>query len=136
MKETLAFQILVLYKDFLAYTKKELRNSGLSFGQMPFIVYTGKHPGCTQADLTKGLDLDWGYSQRSVSRLVDSGFMTKEYDSERSCNCLDLTGSGKKVFDLSHKVFGSWDRIIMNDMADEDKKTVIALLGEITDKKG
>ena len=78
MKDTFAFQVLVLYREFLAYTKKELKALGLSFGQMPLIVYAGKHPGCMQADLTRALQLDWGYSQRSVGKLVETGFMTKE----------------------------------------------------------
>ena len=59
MKDTFAFQVLVLYREFLAYTKKELKALGLSFGQMPLIVYAGKHPGCMQADLTRALQLDW-----------------------------------------------------------------------------
>ena len=60
MKETLAFHIAALYRQFLAYTTEELKKAGLSFGQMPLIIYTGKHPGCTQADMTKMLRLDWG----------------------------------------------------------------------------
>ena len=60
MKETLAFHIAALYRQFLAYTTEELKKAGLNFGQMPLIIYTGKHPGCTQADMTKMLRLDWG----------------------------------------------------------------------------
>ena len=111
MKETLAFQIVVLYREFFAYTTKKLKTLGLSFGQMPFIVYVGKHPGCTQADLTKALKLDWGYSQHSIARLVDSGFMTKEHNEECSYYCLDLTDNGNRAFDACHKVFQEWDQM-------------------------
>ena len=131
MKETLAFRIVALYRDFLAYTTEELKAIGLNFGQMPLIVYTGKHPGCTQADLRKNLNLDWGYSQRSIARLVDTGFMTKERSEESACSRLDLTDRGREAFDLCHRVFESWDHIKMKDLSAEEKKTLPALLRKI-----
>ena len=131
MKETLAFQIVILYREFLAYTTKELKALGLNFGQMPLIVYTGKHPGCTQADLTKALRLDWGYSQRSITKLVDSGFMTKEHKEDFSCYYLNLTEKGSLAFDECHKVFKDWDQMKMKDLSDDEKSEIVASLKQI-----
>ena len=137
MKETMAFQIMRLHRDFLAYTTEELKGLGLSFGQMPLILYAGKHPGCTQADLTKMLRLDWGYSQRSVTKLVEAGFLEKEYDAEKGSNCLTLTDRGREVFDASHKVFRSWDQTRANGLTEEEQQTLLLLLSKITtDRKG
>ena len=132
MKETTAFHIMALYRDFLAYTTGELKALGVSFGQLPLILYTGKHPGCTQADLTRVLRLDWGYSQRSIARLAEGGFLRKEYDGEKACNCLTLTESGQRVFDASHRVFRSWDRLRTDCLTDEEKDTLLLLLSKIT----
>ena len=132
MKETMAFHIMALYRDFLAYTTKELKALGVSFGQMPLILYTGKHPGCTQADLTRVLRLDWGYSQRSISKLADAGFLSKEYNEEKACNCLTLTEHGKTVFDTSHRVFQSWDDSRTDGLSAEEKETLFLLLSKIT----
>ena len=134
MKNTLAFQIIVLYREFLAYTTAEVKKLGLNFGQIPLVVYTGKHSGCTQADLTKALDLDWGYSHRSINKLVDSGFITKKYDEEKGCNVLSLTASGEEAFDLCHKVFDSWNEIKLKDFSEEDKETLISSLKKIQEK--
>lgn len=131
MKDSLAFQIVVLYRDFVSYTTKELKTLGLNFGQMPLILYMGKHQGCVQADLTKALKLDWGYSQRSIAKLVDAGFMTKEYNEEKSCNCLNLTERGKHAFDICHSVFYAWDDGKMQAFSTEDKATVLELLKKI-----
>ena len=133
MKETLAFQIVVLYREFLAYTTKKLKILGLNFGQMPLIVYVGKHPGCTQADLTKALRLDWGYSQRSIAKLADSGFMTKEHRKECSCYCLNLTEKGSQAFDVCHKVFQEWDQMKTKNFSDDQKKEIIGFLKQIID---
>ena len=131
MKETLAFQIVALYKEFLSYTTKELKSLGLNFGQMPFIVYVGKHPGCTQSDLTKALRLDWGYSQRGITKLVDSGFMTKEHKEECNCYCLNLTENGESAFHTCHKVFQEWDQMKMKNCSVEEKNEIIAFLKQI-----
>lgn len=131
MKETLAYQILILYKEFLAYTTEKLKVLGLSFGQMPLVVYVGKHPGCSQADLTKALRLDWGYSQRSIAKLTDTGFMTKEHRKEGGCNFLELTELGKQAFNECHKVFYEWDQIKMKNFTDDEKNEIIEFLKQI-----
>ena len=67
---TLAFYANTFHRDFAAYTKARLQKLGLSFGAMFPIIYVGKHPGCSQAELAAALGLDWGYSQRSIIRLA------------------------------------------------------------------
>ena len=132
MKETLAFHIAALYRQFLGYTTEQLKKTGLRFGQMPLVLYTGKHPGCTQADMTKALHLDWGYSQRSVAKLAELGFLQKEYDPDRACNCLTLTARGREAFDLCHQVFASWDQLQTDKLTEKEKQTLLLLLRKIT----
>lgn len=132
MKETLAFHIAALYREFLAYTTEELKTLGLSFGQIPLIIYTGKHPGCTQADLTRALRLDWGYSQRSITKLVNGGFLSKEYDEARSCNCLTLTESGCRAFEACHSVFYDWDRQKTAVLSEEESTALLSLLRKLS----
>ena len=128
MKDTLSFHITVLYREFLAYTTRELKELGLSFGQLPLIVYVGKHPGCAQAELTRSQELDWGYCQRSIAKLVDGGFMTKEHSGKTACNCLTLTGLGQQAFTKGHTVFDDWDRLKTASLTPEEQETLLSLL--------
>ena len=121
---------MALYRDFLSYTTDALRELGLSFGQMPLILYIGKHPGCTQAELTRALKLDWGYSQRSVGKLAEAGFLVKTQ--EKTGNCLSLTEAGREVFETSHRVFLSWDQLRTDCLTPEEKDTLLLLLSKIT----
>ena len=132
MRNTFAFQITVLYREFLAYTTAELKKLGLSFGQMPLILYVGKHPDCTQAELTRALRLDWGYSQRSIAKLVESGFMNKVADKIKPGNCLNLTEKGESAFAACHEVFPSWDRLHADRITSEEKETLLLLLHKLT----
>ena len=129
MKETLAYHIMALYRDFLAYTTEELKELGLSFGQMPLILYVGRRPGCTQADLTKDLHLDWGYSQRAITKLVSTGFLEIQHNGQ--CNCLTLTETGNHAFQVCHSVFSQWDRQKTAGLSPDDTQTLLTLLGQI-----
>ena len=60
IQSTISFYAMEFYKQFAAYTTQQLQEFGLSFGMMYFVIYVGKHPGCTPAEMTKNLHLDWG----------------------------------------------------------------------------
>ena len=132
MKETFAFQITVLYRKFLSYTTEELKKLGLCFGQMPLIRYVGKHPACTQAELTRNLRLDWGYSQRSIAKLAENGFMNKEAGKVKSGNCLTLTEKGAKAFEVCHEVFDTWDSLQLNKLTSDERENLFLLLHKMT----
>ena len=77
IQSTISFYVMEFYKQFAAYTTQQLQEFGLSFGMMYFVIYVGKHPGCTPAEMTKNLHLDWGHCQRSVIKLVEDGDVYK-----------------------------------------------------------
>ena len=131
VKKTVSFYIGILYRDFMSYTTRALKKHGLSYGQLPFILYVGKFPGCPQAELTKMMRLDWGHSQRTVAKLVDGGFMTKEYNEELACNCLNLTEAGQQAFQTSHEVFTAWDAENLNGLAPAEKEQLLMLLQKL-----
>ena len=47
IQSTISFYVMEFYKQFAAYTTQQLQEFGLSFGMMYFVIYVGKHPGCT-----------------------------------------------------------------------------------------
>lgn len=98
-----------------------------------FLIYVGKHPGCTPGELTKALNIDWGHSQRSVTKLVDDGFITKN-KSGRIYH-LDLTEKGQQAFQVSHQVFFDWDKEKLSALTDTERKQLFGLLQKATASK-
>ena len=133
MKTTFASYINFLQRDFLEYTKQQLKEINLTYGQLPLIIYIGKHPNCSQAELTEHLQLDWGYSQRTINKLVLTGFVFKTNTSKN--NQLSLTVKGQEAFDLSHHLFFSWDSEALKDLSEEEIKSLKAILQKIARKK-
>lgn len=133
MQHTLSYYSTILYKDFFAFATDELLELGLNYGAIPFIIYVGKFPNCTPAELTHAMKIDWGYSQRSITKLVQLKFMTKVKDTENGRNYhLNLTKTGKEAYKLSHKVFFSWDDEKLNVLNSSEKSELFYLLGKLT----
>lgn len=132
MERTLAHYATMLQRDFAAYAARQLHEAGLSMGSLFFVLYVGKHPGCTPAELTGALHVDWGYSQRSVAKLVDEGFMTKQKIAGMGRSYrLDLTERGTRAFDLAHRTFYDWDAMRLDGLDADERSQLFDLLAKI-----
>lgn len=130
---TVSSCILTLNNRFSTYTTQRLQELGLSFGLMYFVIYVGKHPDCSPSELTKDLHLDWGHSQRSLIRLAEDGFLTREKVG-RSYR-LNLTEKGETAFAVCHQVFYDWDARNLNGLTAEEQRQLLSLLQKATRKE-
>ena len=126
MQQTLSYYSTVLYRDFAAYTSRRLQELGLSHGLMFLLLYVGRHPGCTQAELTRALGLDWGYGQRSILKLVEDGFCSREKEG-RSYR-LRLSVRGETAFSLCHEVFFDCDKEALEALSPAEQTQLLLLL--------
>ncbi|HJA49412.1 MAG TPA: MarR family winged helix-turn-helix transcriptional regulator [Candidatus Agathobaculum intestinipullorum] len=133
MLDTLAYHVTILSRSFSAYTGRVLDQLGLSQGLLYPVLYIGRHPGCTQAELTEALGLDWGYCQRSVIRLTEDGFLTREKHGR--AYRLSLSEKGKQAFEASHQVFFDWDADTLNVLDQTERAQLLALLRKIKPKE-
>lgn len=126
MLRTFSYACTVLYRRFTHYTSNRLHQLGLSFGTLFFLIYVGKHPGCTQSELTTDLRMDWGHSQRTVLKLVESGFLNREKDGR--AYRLTLSDKGRRAFEASYQVFFDWDEEALSNLTPEERTQLMALL--------
>ena len=124
--KTLSCYSTILYRSFAAFTGEQLQAVGLNFGLLFFVIYVGKHPGCSPSELTKALHLDWGYSQRSLNKLAEDGFLSREKHGRSYA--LTLTDRGQQAFVISHQIFFTWDDIRLANLNDTEKDQLLALL--------
>lgn len=134
MTKTFSYRCTVFYRAFAAYTSRRLQELGLSFGVIFLLVYVGKHPDCTQGELTQALGLDWGYCQRSVVKLVEDGFLLRERRGR--AYHLNLSGKGADAFRLSHQVFDDWDAQALSGLSGEEREMLFTLLEKVRLEEG
>ena len=98
IQSTISFYAMEFYKQFTAYTTQQLQEFGLSFGNC----------------------------QRSVIKLVEDGFMTREKQG-RSYH-LGLTPAGERAFRTCHQVFFDWDAQNLSGLTEEEQHQLLSLL--------
>lgn len=133
MFQTLAYYAAAFHRSFVNYTTAKLQTLGLNFGSLFLVIYVGKHPGCTQTQLTSDLNLDWGYSQRSVTKLVEEGFLTREKSGR--CYHLNLSDKGQQAFEVSHQVFFDWDEQVLSALSLQEREQLFTLLAKAAQKE-
>lgn len=133
MFQTLAYYATAFHRSFVNYTTAKLQTLGLNFGSLFLVIYVGKHPDCTQTQLTSDLNLDWGYSQRSVTKLVEEGFLTREKSGR--CYHLNLSDKGQQAFEVSHQVFFDWDEQVLSALSLQEREQLFTLLAKAAQKE-
>ncbi len=131
MQETIAFQINALHKSFIAHTSRILKEKGLNHGQLPFILYIGKHPECAPSELKNDLKIDWGYSQRAITKLVEHKFITKSQNTDSDKYQLELTEKGLDAFQACKDAFAQWDEENLYMLSEEEALNLKNMLQKI-----
>ena len=124
--KTLSYYSTIFDRSLAAFTGEQMQAVGLNFGLLFFVIYVGKHPGCSPSELTKALHLDWGYSQRSLNKLAEDGFLSREKHGRSYA--LTLTDRGQQAFVISHQIFFTWDDTRLANLNDTEKDQLLALL--------
>lgn len=137
MHKSMAFFTLIFEKDFSSFCNQKLQEVGVTQGLLYFILYIGKHTGCSTGELINALHMDWGYAQRSIEKLTQDGFILKEKNmKDKRAYHLSLTPKGENVFSVSHQVFFDWDAIILQGLAEEEKEQLFQILEKLIQRKG
>ena len=74
LNQTLAYAVSQLRADFVAFSSRKLEALGITQGLLYFVLYIGRHPGCTPSDLSAALHADSGHTTRSIHKLEETGF--------------------------------------------------------------
>lgn len=132
MFETLAYYSSALRRDFSLFCSEKLQEMGLSEGLLYFIVYIGKHKGCSPGEVAKNIHQDTGYTTRSIDKLVESSFVLREKsEKDKRSYVLSLTEKGQIIFNRSYELFNEWDEKILKNITMEDKDQLFRILKEI-----
>ena len=95
LNQTLAYAVSQLRADFVAFSSRKLEALGITQGLLYFVLYIGRHPGCTPSDLSAALHADSGHTTRSIHKLEETGVVVrKPHPTDRRASVLELTAKG------------------------------------------
>ena len=132
MKQSFAYQISALRRDFTIFCDKALEEMELSKGLMFFVLYIGKHESCSLGELALALRMDPGHTTRSIDKLVKKGFVQKERAKfDKRSQELILTKKGKEVFKKIYLLFEEWDEKILKNLEEQELEQFKCILNKI-----
>lgn len=132
MEQTISFQLMKLYRQFVSFSKEKLQEADLSFGLLRFVVYLGKEPGATQSQMAAFLGTDVAYTARAVEKLVEGGHVRKEKSMQDGrAFALYLTPKGKEAFEKARQLFSQWDEQMTAAMTAEEKADCLERLARL-----
>ena len=137
MNRTLAYYVTLLRKNFTGYCNQKLAEEGLLQGQLYFILYIGRHTHCSPKELAQALHMDAGHTTRTITKLVQEGFLVQEKSkTDGRAHTLLLTEKGDAAFRMCHELFVQWDNKVLEPLSAEEQKTLMALLLKVTAAEG
>ena len=114
LSQTLAYAVSQLRADFVAFSSRKLEALGITQGLLYFVLYIGRHPGCTPSDLSAALHADSGHTTRSIHKLEETGFVIrKAHPTDRRASVLELTDKGRQTMEASRSMFAEWDAYLL-----------------------
>lgn len=133
MRLSIALRLTTLRRNLVACCTPHLHARGVSSALLYYVLYVGRHPGCTAGEAGKVLQADPGQTTRAVSKLEKEGFLARETDpKDHRVTRLALTGKGEALFADSRAMLEAWGSEAMAALTEEEVEQLWALLSKVT----
>lgn len=97
------------------------------------IAVLGRYPGISAREVATRTAMDKVAVSRAVARLLDSGRVTRQTaDSDRRRSILNLSGSGKRIYQKISPMALDYERHLLNSFSNEERETLGRLLDRLT----
>ncbi len=132
-----AYFVSVLRKDFVTECSRKLAQDHITLSLLYPILYIGKHPSCSPKELTQTLNMDWGFTQRSLDKLASEHLISRQRDEKnRRCYHLELTDEGCRLYHKSHDLICAWNEQKLSVLTPDEQAQLTTLLEKIVQAEG
>ena len=116
-----------------AYWEYHLSKLGIHRGCHHFLIVIGNHPGITQTELTKLVNVDKALTARVIKRLSKKGLVIKKKDPvDRRKNRIYLDSKLKKHRKKIKVIREKWIKSLMKGLTEGERKAFYNILEKIS----
>lgn len=121
-----------IYRNIQTYLDKVLQIYELSSGALPYLFFLEKQEGISQNKISEVIGNDKAMSARTITRLIELGYVYKKTD-ERDSRAykLYLTSNAKEIMPKIHEEIQALLSLITEDLSDNEKQITIMSLRKI-----
>ena len=124
-----------IFRNTQIFLDKILKKYELSSGSIPYIFILEKNEGITQIKLSREVGNDKAMSARTITKLIESGFVYKKQDEKdsRAYN-LYVTEKAKELIPIIRAEIRELVDLITEDLTEEEKIITSKSLVKILEK--
>lgn len=122
-------QISVTYRCAMRFREKELADTGLSGCQTPYLTALCRHPGMTQEELARELNVNKSSVTRQLCALEEKGYVRREGDphDKRSLRVYP-TEQTQEMMGRIFGCYGAWNEYLTQDFTEAEKAELSRLM--------
>ncbi len=125
-------QISVTYRCAMRFRETELADTGLAGCQTPYLTALHRHPGISQEELARELNVNKSSVTRQLSSLEEQGYIRREPSAaDKRILLVYLTEHAQDIISRIFACYGNWNNYLTQDFTDEEKETLSRLMGRI-----
>lgn len=135
-KESMSFIKLnsKIYRNTQIYLDKALKKYELSSGSCPYLFILEKNEGISQNKMSKELGNDKAMSARTITKLIELGYVYKEQDERNSrAYNLYLTQKAKEIIPEIHAKIQALMNLVTEELTEEEMRITMRALTKIFD---
>lgn len=128
-------QISITYRCAMRYREHELADTGLAGCQTPYLTALYRHPGITQEELARELNVNKSSVTRQLCVLEEKGYVRRESDpSDKRSLLVYPTEKALELRDRLYRCYRDWNEYLTQDLSDEEKTQLSSLMDRIAAK--
>lgn len=121
-----------IYRCTQVYMDKKLEKFEITMGTYPYLMVLNRRPGISQNEISKELNVDKAMSARTIKKLIELGYVTKEENKEDiRAYKLYITDKAKSIIPEIVKSTSEWINILVEGSTEQEIETSLKFLASV-----
>ena len=119
----------------MRFREDELADTGLAGCQTPYLTALYRHPGISQEELARQLNVNKSSVTRQLTTLEENGYIRREAaPADKRILLVFLTDKAQALIDRIFSCYGNWNSYLTQDFTEDEKKLLSQLMARIAER--
>jgi len=125
-------QISITYRCAMRFRERELADTGLAGCQTPYLTTLYRHPGISQEEMARALNVNKSSVTRQLAVLEDKGYIRREPSpTDKRILLVYPTEQALELKERLFRCYHDWNRYLTQDFTDEEQALLSKLMVRI-----
>ena len=128
-------QISITYRCAMRFRENELADAGLAGCHTPYLTALYRHPGLSQEEISRQLNVNKSSVARQLAILEEKGYIRREPSpADRRLLLVYPTDKALDVKDRIYRCYHDWNSYLTQDFTEEEQALLSGLMARIAQR--